>query len=1194
MRKFVVGADFEGQKRKCAYRRVSRFRFFCFSGISNISNISNSSTYTFSYFKSRSFLTFASLFIWGALLFLPIMISAQTYQAQFAPGQTSSNYLKNSQAFRQEVMRMEINVTRGDQTLPITQVPRVQKDDVIKMRLLDEAVGGIKPDQSMWDWTFLVAFVNPNRRNLDKGEEGAKQGSVSEEINFRKSGWYKEYSFTVPYDSQPVFFLYPKPKYRQKILSVINKKFSEVQKLGEKTIEIAGAYAQIDSFLNELQYVMYQTQYSRYANNSIYGSSSYGSYYNPYGYYNPYNPGGSTQQPDIPFNYNAFIEQTIERLARSFNIQMPQCWQNGGSGYSGYNNYGTGSIYNPYGSYGTYNSYGSYGTGTQNSFGYQVSADLINRAQCLAKNIRIEDFDFSVSQLLKQGGIMLATQLRDKYPQLAYWINLAAVAVDFIVKVFQKSPLRIVPTIIQSSDGLGGTGSGGYGNMSSGGYGNSYQSSYQNTYSPNSSSPSQQQQQQPVKISLYAESQPGDANGFVTAYPIVVQKWQANPDPNVISIPPPVSLEPCLHQGVNILKSASITDEPTVDNFSRDFKLVMSSENGFRKEFPLKKNQGLGGWELNLTQEDINSFPKINMVMESEIVGTRGFNEIKSPKFSLAVSFGGNNNNSNNINNGSNGSNGNNNSTWQLKSESQKAFSVGGRRRVTLINTLGSCRCLQSVTYKPSFGGQFVFVTNAKQNGLEFSADGREVSFELDASQFQPGQGQLEMRTFGGEMSTLNIKLYPLPPNITDVKISKGDRMAILTGERLEQLQSVKINGKRAIVVGNNNQQGASVYANSSYPNQNQYPNQNGINSQNQSQAVNQTSNPVQNLIQNLNLNLSPNQRAVVFEDQRQRQTAGTVSLELGLEEDRSFGYPQTFTAGASRPMIAANDQNEIEGVFIKSANGSTDKTGNVQIDPNKYPIVTIDAAALSIVVQNKLTDYEFKGENLSIETRIERSQPGAVQPPQVGYDVLDGNTLRLNFTFNEQSQKFIGGRRLQFRIRDRERGDSDWYTIRQTFVRLPEIKSVKCTTEMNGMCQMTGDGIDYIQQVSVDGGQSWYPQDQSGLIAQPTADGQKTAMIPLLVNKKLLQIKLRDFPNTSGLPIVDFLFSSSVKPSKTSVSSNTRNVQINSNQQNSVPVANQQNLNPALIQNSNSAPQNQPVNSSKPKPLLGKRKRKS
>lgn len=864
-----------------------------------------------------------------------ICYSQQPAASQFTGSQQTNNqptrnYLSNSAAFKQEIARMEINVVRdGKRVLPITQVPRVQKDDVIKVRLLDEAVNGIKPDQSNWDWTFLVAFVNPSR-NSDK------EKSVSDEIRFRKSGWYKEYSFIVPFDSQPVFFLYPKPKYRAKILDLINKKYAEVQKLGEKTIEIAGAYAQIDSFLNELQTVLYQTQYSRYGSfvtyptipNPATSGSSNSRFIYAYGSSgNSYNNNSGNQLSPI-YNYNAFLEQTIERLAQSFNIQLPSCWQTASGGISYGNTYGNG-----YGSNysGTINS--TSGNLNLNNFGFAVSPDLIGRAQCVAKNIRLEDFDLSLARMLKEGGIFALTQLRDKYPQLAYYISIAAAAIDFIVKVFQKSPLRIVPTIVSTNNLL-----------------------TNNSLNNSSSAAQQNPVQNSVKISLFAESQPSE-QGFVTAYPIVVQKWQSNPDPEVIDLPAPVLLEPCLHIGQNILKNTDLSEDPTADTFSKDFKLLLTSSNGFKKEFPLKKNVGMGGWELNISPEDMNSIPKINMTLEAEITGTRGFNEIRSPKFNLPISTGG---------------------TWQIKPESQKEFAVGGKRTVTLQNALGDCRCLQSVTYKPSFGGQFVFEANSKENALQFSDDGKEVSFEIDVTGFQPGQGQLELKTYGGAPTTLPLKLYPLPPNITDFKIARGDNQVVITGERLEQLQFIKVNGKKA----------KSLSLTASDGNQNS------------------------------------NQRVFIFGDSNAKQTDAVVSLELGLEDDRTYQYPKTFTASPARPAIAANESNEIEGVFT-SRNAATKS----QFDLSDYPIIPIDAAELSIVVQNKLTDYDFNQENIQIETRIEKSQPGLADLPKASFEVLDTNTLRLNFTFNEQIQKFIGGRRLQFRIRDKERGDSDWYT---------------------------------------------------------------------------------------------------------------------------------------------------------------------
>lgn len=1097
-------------------------------------------------------------FIFCLIFFLSILParSQTTATALFTSNQppTPGNYLKNSTAFRQEIARMQINVVRGEKSLPITQVPRVQKGDVIKMRLLDEAVGGIKPSESLWDWTFLVAFVNPNRKGIGEG----KQSAVSEEIQFRKTGWYKEYSFVVPYDSQPVFFLYPRPKYRAQILKLVNKKYEEVRKLGEKTIELANAYSRIDSFLTELQAVLYRTQSSYYGNFVTYpktpvnnSTSPYNSAnpYNPYGGslnpYNPYNPGSggyyngggnnntNLRQPDPIYNFNAFFEQTIERLAASFNITLPSCWQTFNGGY---NYFGTPGGYG--GSYGgLYNSagygYGSASGNSANSFGHAVSSEFIGRAQCVARNIRLEDFDFSVSRLLQEGGMFALTQLRDKYPQLAYYINLAAVAIEFIVKVFQKYPMKIVPTIIQTSDNNGYLGAGG------GNYASS-SNSYPLSYSPNSGnvngSAGGGDSPPPVKISVYAESQPSDTDS-VTAYPVVVHKWQSEPDPDVISLAPPVLVEPCLHAGQNILKSADITTDESDDVFTRNFKLSVASTNGFKKEFSLRKNPGAGGWELNLTNEDLSSFPKIQMTLEASITGTRGFNEIKSPKFALPVNTG---------------------NSWQIRAESRKAFAVGGKRVVTLQNAAGDCRCLQAVVYKPSFGGQFVFEAGAKDanNQLQFSADGREVSFEIDTAGFQPGAGTLELKTYGDnqpqtqqtpqpnqQAGVLPIKLYPLPPEITDFRIAGGDRQATITGSRLEQLQWVKANGKKMIIVGNN----PAV-------------NQNNPNNPNASAAAGQSANqnlppaPIYpasgNSNQSFNPNQNPNERTAVFEDAGARQGGGgVVTLELGLDDDRSFPYPKEFKVSPSRPMIVADANNEIEGAIVSNNLSESDNVKSsrafqrsaLSLGRLASFVFPIDAKEISVNVQTALTDYDFKPENISIETRIENggTAAGSGEMSRASFEVFDWKSLRLTIALNEQTSKIIGGRRLQFRIRDGERGASDWYTIKQTFVRMPEIKSVVCAGETNGQCEMKGYGLEYMGQISTDGGKTWYPNNNETLQVRQTPGGQSSVMIPPLENKKSLQIKLRDFPKTDGINVADFAFSNTARNMKRKISAN-------------------------------------------------------
>ena len=440
----------------------------------------------------------------------------------------------------------------------------------------------------------------------------------------------------MPYDSQPVFFLYPRPKYRKDLLKLVNRRYEDLRKLGEKTIELAGAYAQINSFLNELQFVLNRN------------AQQYGYTYNPgstttTNTYNPYNPYGTTDpnlqnNPLFGLQTVPMLNHLVEGLARSFNINLPaNCWGSntyGGSSLnSGYSSYSSG--------YSTYNnSYSSYGT----SLGNSQAMDFVNRAQCVARSVSLEEFDLSVTKMWQQGGIFLMAELQRKYPQIAYWISIAAAAVDFIVRVFQKEPLRIVPTMLQTADGqvFGGS------RMTSSGTGtNSYAQSYAspyttNQYQPNQGANNQSKTMDPNfgKVSLFADSQPSEGQS-VTAYPIVLHKWQSEPDPEVISLPPPVLAEQCLHSGINILKNTQLDEQLSQDKYSRNFRLVLSDESGYRKEFTLKKNLGLGGWELNIAPEELNQLPKMRMNLESELVGSRGFNEIRSPKFSLPLSLGG-------------------------------------------------------------------------------------------------------------------------------------------------------------------------------------------------------------------------------------------------------------------------------------------------------------------------------------------------------------------------------------------------------------------------------------------------------------------------------------------------------------------------------------------------------------------------
>ena len=876
-------------------------------------------------------------------------LSISAFSQNFNQTQFRGNFIPRN-AFQQEIARLEITVEReGHIPLPMTMVPRVRKGDLIRIRMLEETINGIMPDESYWDWTLVLAFVNPSRNR--KQEE-----SVSREVNFKRDGWYREHLFKAPFDSQPVFFLYPKSKYRKKIKSLIKKNFSQIKKIGEKTLEIAGAYAHISMFLNELQTVINKDQFG-------------------FGGFNQFTFGAGSQ-----LNDTFFRNEMVERIAQSFNIRLPDCWS--GGGFSSNSN------------------------------------NFVSRAQCVAKNVRIEDFDVSVGKIIQQGGLFAASRLVEKFPELAYWINVAAAALDFILRATRRSPLRIVPTMAKVR-----------GNQGQGNFNNNNSGDSNRSRLP----PSQ-------KISLYAQDAPTDIK-FVTAFPVVLHKWQPEADPEVISLPTPRLMEPCLHTGQNILKNTDISYDWLRDPFTRNFRLIMSSDNGFSKEFYLTKNLGMSGWELLLDSQVLQTFPKVQMKIKTKIVATRGFSEIESKSFSMAIAGGG---------------------KWELAGRTDSEFSVGGKRKVFVKNTFGSTRCLQSITYRPSFGGQFTFVARSSSNPLRFSGDGKEAWFEIDTTHFQPGQGTLEMRGYGSNQpQSVQIALHPQAPEITKLRVHKGDNKVFVEGLRIDQIKTLTINGKLA------------------QPSQEKTPQQqpNGQNAQ----------------------------KEFIFQDLSEKILTKNVSVEMQLNGGRQYKYPKQFPVLPARPAILMGDKKEIEAVILKNDSKAT------RFDLSKYPVVRIDTKKMSLVLKATLTDYSFKTENVSIETRIENGQVGQSVLPFAAKEVLDPSNLRISFTFNDQHQQYLAGRRLQFRIKDRFRGDSDWYTIKQTFVRIPDIQLVTC---QNKQCKIIGKGLDYIGQFSTDGGNVWQPPLQ----AQPTSDGKSFMIILGVKNKKLLRIKLRDFPNTEGL----------------------------------------------------------------------------
>lgn len=583
------------------------------------------------------------------------------YNQPYNPyGQQQDENFSAKSPFKLEIARLEASVYRpGEEPLPLSQVPRLNQGDVLKVKIANEAVNGIMPHQSKWDWTLLVAFINPSRNN-------GNSETLSQEIRLRDSGWYNDNFFTVPYDSQPMIFLYPKPKMRSKILELVEKRPDDIRQMGEKVIEISSAYAHISSFLTQVQFMMANPNYN-----------------------------------------NGLLEQSIEGMARTFDIQMPSCWRS-------YSSYGGGYGYSSESYSGS--SYGNYS-------GYN---NLAARAQCLSRNVRVEDLNYSVGRMLQQGGLVALNQLRKAHPEISKWIALAAIAVDFFMKITRRTAIRIIPAVVSTPENP---------IFVQNGY------SPRNYYTPNTNSYqatatrsnfAQANTGEANKISLLANYQPTDRE-FVTVYAYVPHKWQADPDPKLANLYAPQMITPCLHSGKNILRNTDLRVEWLSDTFTRDFKMTLTDNEGWKKEFPLRKNLGLNAWEVDLTKEDISSLPKTG-VFEAKLTGKRGFMLIESPTFSVPIANGG---------------------TFEATVE----LASSGKNLVTVKRVLGDARCSQNIIYKPSTGQPVIFPITKENSFLRISDDKSEIKFEVDVSNSQGKTDTIQVQLFGGEL--LNVKVNP-------------------------------------------------------------------------------------------------------------------------------------------------------------------------------------------------------------------------------------------------------------------------------------------------------------------------------------------------------------------------------------------------------------------------------------------------
>jgi hypothetical protein len=166
------------------------------------------------------------------------------------------------------------------------------------------------------------------------------------------------------------------------------------------------------------------------------------------------------------------------------------------------------------------------------------------------------------------------------------------------------------------------------------------------------------------------------------------------------------------------------------DTFTRDFKLILTDNNGWNKEFALRKNLGLNAFEAEISKDDITALPK-NNVFDAKITGKRGFTMIESPIFQIPIANGGN---------------------WEA---SVKAGS-NGKNLVTLKRVAGDARCSQNIIYRPSVGQPVIFPITKENSFLKLTEDRNEITFEVDSA--TPASDSIQIQQFGGEMLNVTIK----------------------------------------------------------------------------------------------------------------------------------------------------------------------------------------------------------------------------------------------------------------------------------------------------------------------------------------------------------------------------------------------------------------------------------------------------
>jgi hypothetical protein len=194
--------------------------------------------------------------------------------------------------------------------------------------------------------------------------------------------------------------------------------------------------------------------------------------------------------------------------------------------------------------------------------------------------------------------------------------------------------------------------------------------------------------------------------------------------------------------------------------YARDVKLSLKAASGEVVELPLEARADRGGYVLiggNLP-------PAFKGTVEGHLYGRWGFDRFEGPDFMLQMPDDGG---------------------WRVDGDTS-ALVVG--RDNGLVLKGGAPACVESVTFRQGDG-------NPRQ--VEWKVQGRNaLALTVPLADRKPGALSIDIKYQGvAQPSTIALKSYAQASRLDGLLLHAGDKAAVLSGQRLDQVESVQIGG---------------------------------------------------------------------------------------------------------------------------------------------------------------------------------------------------------------------------------------------------------------------------------------------------------------------------------------------------------------------------------------------------------------